>query len=157
MIPIIQDGAVITIDANFIESVETALDRGQISRRDFEEWCEAVYVAWMPIDIKFKAFRQDRKRVFLGWHLLHKDYANTLNFNLNVYKALGYEFNYPPQTEISIYEADENLLTERELILKTIVENKGGVNCCGMEAWCESILRTVEDAMKEKGIVFYTP
>jgi hypothetical protein len=157
MTPIIQNGAVMTIDANFTEAVETALDRGQITRRDFEEWCSAIYIEWLPITIKFQAFRHDRERVFLGWSIFHPAYGRPLNFNLNVFKALGYEFNYPPQTELSIYEADERLLTERELILKTIVENKGGVNCCGMEAWCESILRTVEDAMKEKGIVFYTP
>jgi hypothetical protein len=164
---IIQDGTILTIDSEFTQSVEEALDEGIITHRQYEVWCHAIYDKWIPRQIHFFHNRTDRKSVYLAWSFLDEDLASVPHYNLTIFRKLGYKIIEPEQVEIDLFDADDDLLDEEDLILKHIVlqnypnypthyRNRKETDNA-MRSWAEGIMKIVKNAMKENGIIFYRP
>ncbi len=153
---VIKAGTILTIDSDWSEKVDDAVENGVISIRDHERWCSAIYTRWTPVDIEFYHHRTDRKHVFLAWRF-HNDpnLADTPHFYLDVFRKLGYDVIEPDQKELDIMTCPEDLLDCDELVLKYLIRNGAGDN--KHRAWSQAIFDRVKDAMKVNGIVFYKP
>lgn len=152
---IIQVGTVISIDDDFIEAFDKAVDEGIITLRENEEWCSEVYSDWLPRNIEFKETRIDRGSVHLTWNFLGGELADVDHFDLTVFKKMGYKIIQPKQVKISIMEADDDILDAGELVRKYLIKQeakKGKVR-----TYAEGLYTTVVEAMNECGVVFYKP
>lgn len=151
---VIQEGTILTIDSDFIEKVEELVDKGIITVREYDLWCSSMYEKWLPRDIKFVLTRTDRATVYLSWVILGDGKPGDAYFDLTIFKALGYEIIDPEQTELDIFETPEFLLLPGELVLKTLQEQ-----CGNWRHWVlpEDMIRKVQTAMADCGVVFYRP
>ena len=146
---IIKAGTILTIDEEWSEKVDDAVDKGIISVREHEHWCSSMYQDWLPVKIEFYHHRTDRKLTFMAWRFFNNpNLADTPHFNITVFKKLGYTIIEPEQKELDIMEADESLLTDDELVLKYLIRQGAGQN--KHRAWSEAVFRIVKAAMKEK-------
>jgi hypothetical protein len=150
---VIKDGTILTIDSDFTEMVDNAVEDGTITIRQHEIWCSTVYEEWLPRHIQFHAVRVDRKSIFLAWYFLGGDLASSDHFDLSIFKALGFEIIEPKQEELELCNCPDQYLGSRELVHKyLILQNPGHAR-----SYCNGILRMVENAMGVNGIVFYRP
>lgn len=153
---VIKAGTILTIDVDWTEKVDDAVENGVITIRDHERWCSAMYEGWLPADIEFYHHRTDRKHVFLAWRYHnHPNLADTPHFHMKVFEKLGYEVIHPEHEELDIMDAPEDLLGCDELVLKYLIRNGAGDH--KHRAWSEGIFNRVKDAMKVNGIIFYRP
>jgi hypothetical protein len=152
MTEVITDETMLLIDDRFAERVELANEDGIISDREFEEWCTAAYYdVWLPRTIKFKNRRLDRKKTFLTWHHISADLATVPNFNLTIFRKLGYKIVEPFQYELALIDCPDNLLTETEIVHKYMQVRH-------TEAyWADDAMKAVLEVMDDHGIVFYKP
>ena len=153
---VIKAGTILTIDSDWTEKVDDAVEKGVISIRDHERWCSSVYQTWTPVDIEFYHHRTDRKHVFLAWRFHnHPNLADTPHFYLDVFEKLGYEVIRPEHEELDIMEAPEDLLTAKELVLKYVIRQ--GAKDSKHRAWSVAVFNRVVDAMKKTGVIFHKP
>lgn len=153
---VIKAGTILTIDSDWSEKVDQAVEDGVITIREHENWCSSVYARWLPVNIEFYPHRVDRKRVFLAWRFHNDpDLAGLPHFNLTVFRKLGYEIIEPEQEEVDIMKAPEDLLKDSEKVLKYLIRQnaKRGKH----RAWSEAVFSIVQKAMEEAGVVFHTP
>jgi hypothetical protein len=153
---IIKAGTILTIDSEFIKRIEDAVKNGNMTDMQSAYWLEALPEEYLKIKIEFKATRVDRKRIRLAWYYLDRDNkTNIAHYNLSLFDYLGYTIVHPEQVEIPLMEADDEILSPKELVLKTMIRRKAKDGKA--RAWCESVFNMVTDAMDECDVVFYQP
>ncbi len=153
---IIKAGTILTIDSEWTEKVDDAVDNGIITVRDHEVWCSSMYQDWLPVKIEFFHHRTDRKHIFMAWRFWNNPkLADVAQFDLTIFKKLGYTVIEPEQEEIPLHLADDFLLTDEELVLKYLIKQSAADN--KHRAWAEAVFQRVKSAMKEKGVIFYRP
>lgn len=157
---IIQKDTIITIDCDFTERVDAAVDSGIITTREHEEWCWTAYEEWLPRKIKFSHTRNDRKTIYLTWNFI--DGVTPEHYNLTIFKKLGYKVVEPHQYEIALWESPDHLLSAGELVHKhMILKNRGAyphkVDYQNSREWIDDVMNNILDVMDKHGIVFYQP
>ena len=150
---VIKSGTIITIDHDFINRVECAVDNGILTERDYEQWCWGVYKKWLPRDIVFNIYRVNRKFQTLGWTFLDEDLATLPHYNMTIFKALEYEIEYPDQLELDVCTCPDQFLTTKEIVYKQLVLN----NPTRTREWSDEVMLYIVQAMEATGVVFYIP
>lgn len=150
---IIQAGTALTIDDEFLDSVVSLCVLGLITGREYEEWNNKFETLKLPVLVKFYEYRKDREKIVLGWSIVEDKHLFKLNDDLTIFRKIGYRIIEPKQITMPLSDADDDLLTPREMVLKYLIKEnaKAGKH----RVWCEAILSKVEQAMKQCGVIFY--
>lgn len=111
---------------------------------------DTVYIHF-PIKVKCVPVRINRTMGHLCVEWLDARDETWKVTNVYTLEKAGFEFEHPHFEILGIMEADEDLLSEYELVIRSLVENGYSIGKAAKK------VEEISEAMHQKGIVFYRP